>query len=53
MTYEFIELFFNTEFNPKKINIYHSFLKKIDETKKFNLDDESLFIEFKKKLLNG
>ncbi len=53
MTYEFIELFFNTEFNPKKIDIYHSFLKKIDETKKFNLDDESLFIEFKTKVLNG
>ncbi len=53
MTYEFIELFFNNEFNPKKIDIYHSFLKKIDETKKFNLDDESLFIEFKTKILNG
>ena len=53
MTYEFIELFLNNEFKSKKIDIYHSFLKKIDETKKFNLDDESLFIEFKSKVLNG
>ncbi len=53
MTYEFIELFLNYEFNYKKINIYNSFLKKIDDTKKFNLDEESLFIEFKTKVLNG
>ena len=27
---------------------YNYFLKRISETKKFNLDEESLFIEFKK-----
>ena len=33
--------------------IYHNFLCKINDTEKFNLDDESLFLEFKTKLLNG
>ena len=28
-------------------------LKKISDTKKFNLDEESLFIEFEDKILNG
>ena len=53
MTYELIELFLNYEFNYRNMNLYHSFLKKIDDTKKFNLDEESLFIEFKTKMLNG
>ena len=53
MTYELIELFLNYEFNYKNMDLYHSFLKKIDDTKKFNLDEESLFIEFKTKMLNG
>lgn len=53
MTYELIELFLNYEFNYRNMDLYHSFLKKIDDTKKFNLDEESLFIEFKTKMLNG
>ena len=33
------------------INFYHKFMKKVHDTEKFNLDEESLFLEFKSKLL--
>jgi DNA polymerase III subunit delta' len=51
-----IELFFLKEYmitNTKTslINFYHKFIKKINDTEKFNLDEESLFLEFKSKLL--
>ena len=51
-----IELFFLKKYmitNTKVslINFYHKFIKKIYDTEKFNLDDESLFLEFKSKLL--
>ena len=54
----FIELFFLKEYKlstTKKslLNFYYNFINKIDNTEKFNLDDESLFLEFKSKLLNG
>ena len=54
----FIELFFLKEYklnrtNNSLINFYHYFIKKINNTEKFNLDEESLFLEFKEKLLNG
>ena len=32
---------------------YDHFLKRIFETKNFNLDEESLFIEFDREILNG
>ncbi len=53
----FIELFFLKEYklSNKKIslfNFYHNFVNKIHNTEKFNLDEESLFLEFKSKLLN-
>jgi DNA polymerase III subunit delta' len=35
------------------IKIYHDFMYKIYNTNKFNLDEESLFLEFKIKLLNA
>ena len=51
-----IELFFLKEYmitNTKTslINFYHKFIKKINNTEKFNLDEDSLFLEFKSKLL--
>jgi DNA polymerase-3 subunit delta' len=51
-----IELFFLKKYmitNTKisLINFYHEFIKKIYNTEKFNLDEESLFLEFKSKLL--
>ena len=52
----YIELYFLKEYKKsiKKnslLNIYHSFIEKISNTEKFNLDEESLFLEFKSKLL--
>ena len=54
----FIELFFLKEYYLSSakfslISFYHNFLVKINNTEKFNLDEESLFLEFKTKLLNG
>ena len=52
----FIELFFLKEYKLSErknslLNFYHKFTKKINNTEKFNLDEESLFLEFKSKLL--
>ena len=54
----FIELFFLKEYklsNSKVslLNFYQNYITKIYNTEKFNLDDESLFLEFKSKILNG
>ncbi|MDA9568990.1 AAA family ATPase [Candidatus Pelagibacter sp.] len=51
-----IELFFLKKYmitNTKisLINFYYRFMNKIYNTEKFNLDEESLFLEFKSKLL--
>jgi DNA polymerase-3 subunit delta' len=53
-----IELFFLKKYKLSNtkiplLNFYHYFLNKIYNTEKFNLDEESLFFEFKSKLLNG
>ncbi len=55
--FNYIELYFLKIFNQaisknKIINLYSKFIKKINDTNKFNLDYESLFIEFKSKVLN-
>jgi len=54
----FIELFFLKEYKlsgakNSLLNFYHIFNNKIHNTEKFNLDEETLFLEFKSKLLNG
>ena len=54
----FIELFFLKEYKSSNakgslLNFYQKFIQKIYNTEKFNLDEESLFLEFKSKLLNG
>jgi|TARA_Y100000389_G_scaffold60469_1_gene56642 DNA polymerase III subunit delta' len=49
MIYDFIELFLSKNILNNKSN----FLKKINNTKRFNLDEETLFLEFKNCLLNG
>ena len=56
--YKFIEFYFLNLLNLSKskiktINHFHYFVNKISETKKYNLDQESLFIEFKSNILNG
>ena len=52
----FIELFllkrYKTSINKNfLLNFYQSFIQKINNTEKFNLDEESLFLEFKSKIL--
>ena len=56
LVYDFLEFYFykiNSSFSSKVYNNYTYFLKRISDTKKLNLDEESLFIEFDKKVLNG
>jgi DNA polymerase III subunit delta' len=55
--FDYIELYFLKKYkltnaNKSLLDIYHHFIDKIKNTKKFNLDEESLFMEFKLKLLN-
>ena len=54
----FIEHFFLKEFmfnnhRQKLLNFYYYFINKNYNSDKFNLDYESLFLEFKSKMLNG
>jgi DNA polymerase-3 subunit delta' len=54
--YSLIEIYFRNNVSVKNINllkIQNYFLKKINNTKIFNLDDESLLMEFEDKVLNG
>ena len=56
LLFNFIEFYFNKINMSLSSNInekYSYFLRKIDEIKKFNLDEESLIIEFEDKILNG
>ncbi|MFL2903377.1 MAG: AAA family ATPase [Candidatus Pelagibacter sp.] len=56
LIYFLIELYFRNNISVKNIkltNIYNYFLKKINNTKKFNLDEETLFMEFEESILNG
>ena len=54
--YSFIELYFRNNISIKNISLlksYHYFLGKINNTRTYNLDEETLFIEFEDKILNG
>ena len=54
--YSFIEFYFRQNVSSKNIKlmkIQKYFLKKINNTKIFNLDDETLLMEFDDKVLNG
>ena len=54
--YSLIEIYFRNNLSVKNIKllkIQNYFLKKINNTKIFNLDDESLLMEFEDKVLNG
>ena len=54
--YSLIELYFRQNVSSKNIKllkIQNYFLKKINNTKIFNLDDETLLMEFDDKVLNG
>jgi len=43
----------NNSFSKLIDEKYSYFIKKIDDTKKYNLDKESLFTEFNEQILNG
>ncbi len=54
--YSFIEVYFRNNISTKNIRLFHLynyFLKKINDTKIYNLDEETLFMEFEDKVLNG
>jgi DNA polymerase-3 subunit delta' len=56
LVYSLIELYFRQNVSLKKIHllkIQNYFLKKINNTKIFNLDDETLLMEFEERVLNG
>ena len=56
MIFEYLEFYFRTKVKLAKsrtFEYYDYFLKRINDTKKFNLDEESLFMEFEYKILNG
>ena len=55
LTFELIEFYFtkiNSLISSDFFNKYHYFIKRISDTRKFNLDEESLFLEFENKILN-
>ena len=51
--YDYLELFLKNISLMDNMNDYSYFVKKIDNLKKYNLDEESFFIEFNEKILNG
>ena len=56
LIYSLMEFYFRKNVsltNIKLINTYSYFLKKIENTKTFNLDEETLFMEFEDSILNG
>jgi len=56
LIYSLMELYFRKNVsvtNIKLINSYNYFLKKVENTKTFNLDEETLFMEFEDSILNG
>ena len=56
LIYSLIEIYFRKDISVKNIkllSIRKYFLKKINNTKIFNLDDETLLMEFEDRVLNG
>jgi len=53
LIFNFIENFLRKNLERFSTQNLNEFLKKIDRMKKFNLDEESFFIEFNSRILNG
>jgi DNA polymerase III subunit delta' len=56
MIFDLIEFYFrkvNLSFSSKIHDYYCYFIKRVSNTKKYNLDDESLFLDFQDEILNG
>ena len=54
--FSYIELYFRNNISVKNVSLletYKYFLNKINNTKIYNLDEETLFMEFEDKVLNG
>ncbi len=49
----FLKIFIKSPNKSNIFNIYTNFIHKINDTLKYNLDHETLFLEFKSKVLNG
>ena len=49
----FLRILYESQQKNKIFSFYNKFINKINYTNKFNLDYESLFMEFKSKVLNG
>ena len=49
----FLKIFINSDFKKSIMIFYENYIKKINDTHQFNLDKESLFLEFKLKILNA
>ena len=55
MIFDLIELYFRKishSFSDRIYKKYSYFLKRISDTRNFNLDEESLFMEFNEEILN-
>ena len=53
IVYEYLEFFLIKKISIKYADVFKYFLKRINDVRKYNLDEETLFIEVNKKLLNG
>ena len=51
--FELIEIFISNNISNKSFELFSYFVKRIDDIKKFNLNEEILFLELKERLLNG
>ena len=54
--FDLIEFYFrklNTSISKKISHKYSHFLKRFSDTKIYNLDEESIFMEFEDEILNG
>ena len=54
--YSYIQLYFRNNMTVRNIrlnDLYSYFIKQINNTKIYNLDEETLFLEFENKVLNG
>ena len=50
--YEFLEFYLLQKISVLYTDLYRYFIRRIDDTRKFNLDEDSLFLEINTKLLN-
>ena len=52
IVYDFLEFYLLKKISVLYTDLYRYFIRRIDDTRKFNLDEDSLFLEINAKLLN-